>query len=367
MPRAATSPLACSRVTIVPSAPEPHEPLALAVGAVQVDRLAGAGQGIGAASRVGMMSKASWIPSTASSALDRLRSAARRLRVPSVHRDLVRPWRRAQNPALLIGRPRPHLSSGATDASVSASPAAPRRTSRSRRPEPVGRPCASSSDGGAGASPRCASPSAGCARCARADPTPPFRTRRDLRIDARRRLRQSRCVALGADRGDVLARAPSVATLLRRFDQFRAVVVGLVHERRDGPHLELVGGRGYEQPPATCRRPGTRVEPAVPLRFRDHDRHALVDRLHQVVGLGRDDRERPQAWRVVADLRVVPDLPQPRERERLAVATADEPRLLLLFVRASPTRRTRRPGRSPRRLRMPACTPASSRPIRPGR
>ena len=30
-------------------------------------------------------------------------------------------------------------------------------------------------------------------------------------------------------------------------EQLRAVVVGLVHERRDGPHLELVGGRGHEQ------------------------------------------------------------------------------------------------------------------------
>ena len=38
------------------------------------------------------------------------------------------------------------------------------------------------------------------------------------------------------------------------------------------------------------------------------------------------------ARRVVADLGVVPDLPQPRERERLAVAAADEPRLLLLLA-----------------------------------
>src|SRR5436190_1452069 len=76
------------------------------------------------------------------------------------------------------------------------------------------------------------------------------------------------------------------------------------------------------------------VEPLVPRRFRQHDRHAIVDRPQRLIGVGRDDDACAEAWRVllIRIVGVVPDLPQARERERFAVATTDEPRLLRLLA-----------------------------------
>ena len=132
-------------------------------------------------------------------------------------------------------------------------------------------------------------------------------------------------------RGDVLGVLHQADTSSRS-SSAGPIVVGLVHSFADRPELELVVGRGHEQLLQRVDILVRRVEPPVPLRLGQHDRHALVDRLQQFVRLGRDDRERAQRGASSPIVGIVPDLPQPRERERLTVAAADEPRLLLLLA-----------------------------------
>ena len=151
VPRAATSPLACSRVTVDAVGREPHEPLALAVGAVEVDRLAGAGQGIGGEPGrhdvEGLLD-----PVDRELALDRLRSAAGAVCASQRCTAISFACRRAQNPARAIGRPRPRLVVGRRPTRARRrAPARPRRTSRSRRPVAAASSMRQFADGGAGA------------------------------------------------------------------------------------------------------------------------------------------------------------------------------------------------------------------------
>ena len=160
--------------TVEPVGREPHEPFAVAVGAVEVDRLAGAGQRDRRRGQNGIRSKNSSIPSTASSCSIGSAAPAARLRVPAVHRGLVR----------LAPRPEP----GACDRSSTTTPSSSgptarervgergrrrRRTSRSRSAGPAARPPTSASDGSRRASATIARrPSGGSARRARADRRP---------------------------------------------------------------------------------------------------------------------------------------------------------------------------------------------------
>ena len=165
----------------------------------------------------------------------------------------------------------------------------------------------------------------------------------------------------------VLHQADATAT---RSSSSGPLLSALLTSVDDRPHLELVGRAPGRAAAAARRRRGTRGSShAVPLGLRAaRPACGRGSAASSSFGLGRDDRERADARRVVADLRVVPDLPQPRERERLTVAAADEPRLLLLralelLPLVEAVGRDDRAGAS----RTPACTRPSSRPTRRGR
>ena len=105
---------------------------------------------------------------------------------------------------------------------------------------------------------------------------------------------------------------------------------GVVHLGAHRVHGDELRRGGDQQLPEHVEVLFLLVEPAVPCARREHHGHPIVDLGHLLVGGRGDDRARPQL--VTFTILAPPDLPEPREGERLAVGPLDEPRLLALLA-----------------------------------
>ena len=191
-----------------------------------------------------------------------------------------------------------------------------------------------------------------CGARASRRPTPDTTAPRASGSSAARRVGE-RARLLGDDRevvGVVHRRAAYEKSVCGRFgldalDELGAVVVGAVHHRAHRPELDRRRrARVRAAARARARSSMRGSSQRVPRVLGEHHRHAVVDRRHRRVRARRHDRAREQPRRV-RHVVVPPDLPEPGERDRLAVAAVDEHRLLLLAARhRAATRRTRRPG-----------------------
>ena len=273
------------------------------------------------------------MPSTASACSIGCGGAGRELRVEAVHRGLVRLAPRPEA-ARVVGRPRPQLDARARR----------RRARRRAAATPAANQSIAFRRAAGGFRPVARRGSVGAVDDDLRDPTveaadvteqigdrPVAGTTAPRRRRPAARAASASAAPSATDRGDVLVVTPSAGIYRRGFEQLRAVVDGLVDEHRDRPALELVAGERHEQLLERRRRRGSRRRATCPTPTRGgspaSDRESARMRSFGSVVMIVHDRMRGASSPICA---VVPDRPQARERERLAVAAPDEPRLALL-------------------------------------
>ena len=283
MPRAATSPLACSRVTTSTVGAEPREPFAVAVGAVEVQRLAVAPHAV--------RPRPERDRGRRTRRCRRPRAVARSVRsAPAASCASKRciavsfAWRRAQKPLVLSGV-HDHSSTlgpGLGERVGERSGRRPRTTRRVRR------------RGGGSASDQCvprfgrpvdddrARPTDGCGRCDRGDRRPSTAgTTAPARRRPARPRRGGERGAVGADGVDVLvvrSRPSSPESTGAASISSGPLFTGLLTSVVTGHASSSSAGDGTSSLPQRVDVVVLRVEPRVPLRLGQDHRHPVVDR-----------------------------------------------------------------------------------------